>query len=145
MSVAAVAETCPLCQSSFDPACANCASSCPMASSCSVLTCPSCGYSYPRPTGLSALLARFFARRSHAHTHDMTLADAGTGQRLRVVSLGKGAHERLARLAAFGIAEGCELTLRQRHPALVVEVGETTLALDAALAREVRVVAAALK
>ena len=55
----------------------------------------------------------------------------------RVVFLASRAPERVARLLPYGIAPGSELRLRQRSPAFVVEIGETVLALEAAIARDV--------
>lgn len=52
---------------------------------------------------------------------------------------GEDDRDRLSKLAAFGIVEGCEIKVRQRRPALIVEVGETTLALDEEVARTVHV------
>ncbi len=138
-------ETCPLCQSPFDPSCAVGCGSCPMAKGCAALTCPNCGYSFPRPTGLSAMLARWLsARRARAAraTGPLTLADAESGQRLRVLGFGDAAQNRLSKLASFGIVEGSELRVRQRHPAFIIEVGETTLALDGEVASSVHVRAA---
>ncbi len=137
-------ETCPLCQVVFNPSCGTCPSSCPMAKGCSVLSCPSCGYSFPRPTGLSAWLARFFAARRAKATEPpgpRSLATAPPGVTVRVARLDASADDRdcLSKLAAFGIVEGCEVKVRQRRPALIVEVGETTLALDDEVARSVLV------
>jgi DtxR family Mn-dependent transcriptional regulator len=43
------------------------------------------------------------------------------------------------RLAALGVVPGSELRLHQRAPAFVIEVGETTIALDPEIAGEVYV------
>lgn len=59
------------------------------------------------------------------------------GARARVAFLVSRTPGRVSRLLPFGIAPGSELRLRQRAPAFVIEVGETTLALEASVAREV--------
>jgi DtxR family Mn-dependent transcriptional regulator len=46
-------------------------------------------------------------------------------------------HAYLQRLSALGLAPGRPLRLRQRHPALVVQLGETDLALDGQAGREI--------
>lgn len=46
---------------------------------------------------------------------------------------------RIARLAALGVVPGARLHLLQRAPAVVVRVGETTLAFESALAADVYV------
>lgn len=44
---------------------------------------------------------------------------------------------RLEQLSALGLVPGTDVRLRQRHPSIVVDVGETTLALDADVARDI--------
>ena len=41
------------------------------------------------------------------------------------------------RLAALGVIPGSEIRLHQRSPAFVIEVGETTIALDPEIAGEI--------
>lgn len=137
-------QTCPLCQVAFPPSCESCPPSCPMAKGCSVLSCPSCGYRFPKPTGLSAWLARFFAERRARATeisgpHSLATAPRGASVRVARLEAGGDDRDRLSKLAAFGIVEGSEVKVRQRRPALIVEVGETTLALDDEVARAVLV------
>ncbi len=45
--------------------------------------------------------------------------------------------DRLDRLSAMGLVPGCTLKLTQRSPAVVVELGHTTLALDAEVAKDI--------
>ncbi len=59
------------------------------------------------------------------------------GQRARVSFLTPSFHKRFDRLAAFGINPGAEVSVHQRKPAFVVRLGETELALDAIIAREI--------
>ncbi|MCG3172733.1 MAG: hypothetical protein GMKNLPBB_00888 [Myxococcota bacterium] len=68
-----------------------------------------------------------------------TLDQAPAGERLIVVSVDASRSGRIARLAGLGLVPGCELILRQRKPALVVDMGETTLALDELVARAIMV------
>lgn len=65
------------------------------------------------------------------------LSDLPDGARARVAFLVSRTPGRVSRLLPFGIAPGSELRLRQHAPAFVIEVGETTLALEASVAREV--------
>jgi Fe2+ transport system protein FeoA len=46
-------------------------------------------------------------------------------------------HAYLQRLHGFGVAPGRRLRLRQTQPALVIQVGETELALDQEAGREI--------
>ena len=65
------------------------------------------------------------------------LSQLPDGARARVAFLVSRTPGRVSRLLPFGIAPGSELRLRQHAPAFVIEVGETTLALEASVAREV--------
>jgi DtxR family Mn-dependent transcriptional regulator len=58
------------------------------------------------------------------------LVDLSPGQRGRVVLVAPRHRDRLEQLADLGITPGVVVTLRQRKPALVLEVDRTLLALD---------------
>lgn len=60
----------------------------------------------------------------------------GTG---RIVFIAPKFHDRMDRLAALGVIPGSTLRLRQRSPSYVIEVGETTIALDPEIASEIYV------
>lgn len=55
----------------------------------------------------------------------------------RIVFIAPRFHDRMDRLAALGVIPGSALRLHQRSPSYVIEVGETTIALDPEIAREV--------
>jgi DtxR family Mn-dependent transcriptional regulator len=57
----------------------------------------------------------------------------------RIVFIAPKFHDRMDRLAALGVIPGSEIRLHQRSPSFVIEVGETTLALDPEIAREIYV------
>ena len=59
------------------------------------------------------------------------------GERGRIVFIAPKFHDRMDRLAALGVVPGSEIRLHQRAPAYVIEVGETTIALDPEIAGEV--------
>lgn len=61
------------------------------------------------------------------------------GARGRIVFIAPKFHDRMDRLAALGVVPGSEVRLHQRAPAFVIEVGETTLALDPEIASEIYV------
>jgi Fe2+ transport system protein FeoA len=56
-----------------------------------------------------------------------------------VLCLGAGTATWHNNLAVFGLVPGAEVEVVQQRPAPVVRVGETELALDAAIAREIMV------
>ncbi len=57
----------------------------------------------------------------------------------RIVFIAPKFHDRMDRLAALGVIPGSELRLHQRAPSYVIEVGETTIALDPEIAGEIYV------
>jgi len=59
------------------------------------------------------------------------------GVRGRIVFIAPRFHDRMDRLAALGVIPGSEIRLHQRSPAFVIEVGETTIALDPEIAGEI--------
>ncbi len=55
----------------------------------------------------------------------------------RIVFIAPKFHDRMDRLAALGVIPGSELRLHQRSPSYVIEIGETTIALDPEIAGEI--------
>lgn len=93
---------------------------------------PSCPHGKPIPPGACCR-----ASRSEIAPVVTSLDKLQPGARARVVFLSSRSPGRVARLLPFGLAPGTEVHLRQRSPAFVIDVGETTVALEAAIAREV--------
>ena len=67
------------------------------------------------------------------------LLDLAPGEEGRVVALGDSEPEQLLHLSDYGLMLGAPVRLCQRHPTPIILVGETELALDASLARDVYV------
>jgi DtxR family transcriptional regulator, Mn-dependent transcriptional regulator len=59
------------------------------------------------------------------------------GTPARIVFIAPKFHDRMDRLAALGVIPGSEIRLHQRSPSYVIEVGETTIALDPEIASEI--------
>ena len=57
----------------------------------------------------------------------------------RIVFIAPKFHDRMDRLAALGVIPGSEVRLHQRSPSYVIEIGETTIALDPEIAGEIYV------
>lgn len=85
------------------------------------------------------ILSIFGRRREVAAGEVVPLLDAPTGATLLVDGVSADDPVRSDRLASLGLVGGCEIVLRQRRPTFVIDVGETTLALDADIARGIRV------
>ena len=61
------------------------------------------------------------------------------GAPARIVFIAPKFHDRMDRLAALGVIPGSTIRLHQRSPSYVIEVGETTIALDPEIAGEIYV------
>ncbi len=59
------------------------------------------------------------------------------GETGRIVFIAPRFHERMDKLAALGVVPGSEVRLHQRAPAYVLEIGETTVAIDPEIASEI--------
>ena len=59
------------------------------------------------------------------------------GETGRIVFIAPKFHDRMDRLAALGVVPGSEVRLHQRSPAFVLEIGETTVAIDPEIAGEI--------
>jgi DtxR family Mn-dependent transcriptional regulator len=57
----------------------------------------------------------------------------------RIVFIAPKFHDRMDRLAALGVTPGSAIRLHQRAPSYVIEIGETTIALDPEIAGEIYV------
>jgi DtxR family Mn-dependent transcriptional regulator len=93
---------------------------------------PSCPHGKPIPPGACCAAAA-----THIAPVVTSLELVPSGVRARVVFLASKAEGLVSRLLPFGLAPGSELCVRQRSPAYVIELDETTLALDASIAREI--------
>lgn len=67
----------------------------------------------------------------------LQLPELDIGTRGRITFIHPRFPGRLEQLSTLGLVPGTDMRLRQQHPSIVVEVGETTLALDADVARDI--------
>ncbi len=67
------------------------------------------------------------------------LSDLSPGQEATIAFISPRYHTRLDRLGSFGIIPGTKIRLHQLEPAPVVQVGETDLAIEKEIAREIYV------
>ena len=61
------------------------------------------------------------------------------GEKGRIIFILSRSHARLDRISSLGMVPGSTVKLHQKKPAFVVEIGETTLALDEGIVREIYV------
>ena len=67
------------------------------------------------------------------------LCDLAPGQKGRIAFITPRYHSRLDKLTTFGILPGSLISLHQKHPSYVIQVGETQLAVEEEIAREIYV------
>jgi Fe2+ transport system protein FeoA len=135
----APAVTCPLCGFEYVPGGDSCrAHGCPIAlGGCATRHCPRCGYTMPdeERSAAARLVRRLFRPRPRQAAG--TLAELPAGAFAVVESLG-GDPALRARLTGQGLAPGVALHVVQQVPTCVVEVDETTIALERRVAEAVR-------
>jgi len=61
------------------------------------------------------------------------------GETGRIVFIIPSSHSRLDRLGSLGIVPGSIIRLHQKQPSFVIEIGETTLAVDYDITKEIYV------
>jgi DtxR family Mn-dependent transcriptional regulator len=69
----------------------------------------------------------------------MQLKEMAVGSKGRIVFIRPSESSRLERLASMGIVPGCIIRLKQKRPSFVLEIDETTLAVDNLIAEEIYV------
>ena len=128
---------CPLCGTDFEGA--ECHSSCPMARGCAMVRCPHCGYEFVESGRIADMLKRWIRRAPKVANAAQTIVPAtavAEGTVAPVASI-MAPSSRLNRLASFGIVPGTEVRVMKRTPAVVLQCGGTSLALDDEVARQI--------
>jgi Fe2+ transport system protein FeoA len=130
--------TCPLCGLAYVPGGDDCRErGCPIAmGGCATRHCPRCGYTMPdEEKSVAARLVRRLLRvrpaRPAATLAELPAGSSGVVERL------VGDPLLLARLTAQGLTPGVTVHVVQRNPAHVIEIGETTIALERRVAEAV--------
>lgn len=65
------------------------------------------------------------------------LADLVPGEQAKIVFITPGSHSRLDRLSAMGVVPGSIVKLHQKKPSYVIQLGETMIAVDKDITREI--------
>ena len=132
---------CPLCGTDFEGA--ECHSSCPMSHGCAMVRCPHCGYEFVESGKITDMLKRWIRRApkpAEPLQPVMPVTAVPEGTVAPVASI-DASSSRLNRLASFGIVPGTEVRVIARKPAVVLQCGSTSLALDDEVARQIFVYA----
>ncbi len=67
------------------------------------------------------------------------LDELGLGEEGRIVFIAPKSHQRLDRLSTLGIVPGSIVRMHQKNPSHVLQIGETTLALDKDIVKDIYV------
>ncbi len=59
------------------------------------------------------------------------------GDRARIIFIVTGIHSRLDKLSSLGLVPGSVVRVHQKKPAFVIEIGETTLAIDSEIVKDI--------
>ena len=132
---------CPLCGFEFEKHETACVHSCPLGKFCNLICCPNCRYEFPQAPQLLGWLHTLFHRgkRAQLERAGLALDELEEGEESELVCLDcEQAHRRNA-LAVYGLVPGTRILLHQKRPSFVVRVGETELAFEADIAREILV------
>jgi Fe2+ transport system protein FeoA len=135
--------TCPMCGFEFERTDTLCAHGCPLGALCHLIRCPACEYEFPETPPAVSFVKRLFRRRLPTVTGlppgVRTAAELQPGQKAKVLCLGSTVTDRHRTLTVYGLGSGAEITLVQQQPACVIQIGETELALDLDIARDILV------
>lgn len=77
--------------------------------------------------------------RTEIHPLVTRLSDAALGDGVRIVFITPKSRKRLEKLSSLGIVPGSRLHLLQRNPSYVLQIGETTVAVDRDITDEIYV------
>ena len=153
--------TCAMCGHQFVPGGRNACQSCPLNPGCHLACCPNCGFENANPehSSLVRLVRRWqtagarFRKRQGLKIHhgpakqdyqlylsESSLAETRPGSRVCLQGYLPGlSQQQQTHLRAYGLTEGCYLTVVQRSPVIVVKVEHTELAIEQEVARGIRV------
>lgn len=80
------------------------------------------------------MIRRFLRARTVEVAGPRSVTRLRPGETGIITSILQTVPERLVKLSSLGVMPGAEVTLVQRNPAVVLKIGETTIALDSEVA-----------
>ncbi len=130
---------CTLCGYTFDEneAPRSC-KGCPIMKGCKLIRCPNCSFETPReprlpawlsPAGGQAKLIKYLKKKGKVA---MTKLDVN--QKGKVAHINTHDHKKLQKIMAMGVLPGMVITLIQKFPSYVFQVGQSQFAVDKELA-----------
>jgi Fe2+ transport system protein FeoA len=131
---------CSLCGFDFEKDGASCHTGCVLAKHCKLVRCPSCGYEFPEPNTPN-WLQKLMGKRADSvlvpAPESISLQEASEGITYEMICLNGSHASRRSALAVYGLVPGCRLSLTQKRPSFIIQVGETELAFEGSIAREI--------
>jgi len=95
---------------------------------------PTCIHGKPIPRG--DCCSKF---KKEIKPYVIPLEDLGLSEEGRIVFIAPKSHQRLDRLSTLGIAPGSIVRMHQKNPSHVLQIGETTIALDRDIVKDIYV------
>jgi len=95
---------------------------------------PTCIHGKPIPRGECC-----FKFKKEIKPYVIPLDDLGLSEEGRIVFIAPRSHQRLDRLSTLGIAPGSIVRMHQKNPSHVLQIGETTIALDRDIVKDIYV------
>ena len=83
------------------------------------------------------MTAAFFHRARRRGTGPLTVLQLGSGQTAKITGIESVDPARLVKLSSLGLMRGVRVRLVQTLPAVVLQIAETTIALDPDVARDI--------
>ena len=83
------------------------------------------------------MILRLFRAGRRPEAGPRSVAALRTGASGTVVRIASTAPERVVKLSSLGVMPGAWVTLVQRHPAVVLQIAETTIAIDREVADDI--------
>jgi Fe2+ transport system protein FeoA len=128
---------CSFCGYEFNETNATGCESCPLQTNCGKITCPHCGFEMPREN----LVWRWFRRRRRGagkrhgqqkkwNPEGMLLSELDKGEEAVVSRIDTGNKSTLNKIMALGILPGVRVTMIQKFPTFVFQVGNTRVTAD---------------
>lgn len=134
---------CPLCGLKFRRAGSLC-QGCGINKSCKTLRCPQCLYEFVEDSKIWNALVRFWGKLKGCPSSPLRsmegmvpLSILRVGGPYKIGSLHSEDPLRMDRLASLGILPGSQIFLFQKKPSLIIQMGETEVALDAEIANDI--------
>lgn len=93
---------------------------------------PNCPHGHPIPRG-----ACCGKTKDDLRPIVVPLEELAVGTNARIIFIASKSHARLDRLGTLGIVPGSVVRVHQKRPAFVLQIGETTLALDPAIVKDI--------